>query len=92
VDRAELETLSTLDLHDKAMDVAMKRMDVAWVWRVLRSIPAAEAAAGDEQQAKGDIASPMAQIKDFLFNADEGELGAALRPLYIDYLLEHGRD
>ena len=72
---AELEKLSTIELHDRAMDVARKRIDVAWVWKVLKAIPAAEAAAGDELQAKGDIASPMALIKDFLQNADEGELG-----------------
>ena len=67
----------------------MKRLDAPWVWRVLRSIPAAEAAAGDEQQARADIASPMAQIRDFL-GSGEREVGDALRPLYIEYLLKHG--
>lgn len=90
MDAAALEGLTTLELHDKAMDLATRRLDVGWVWSVLKAIPAAEAAAGDESQAKGDIASPAALIRDFLQRSDEGELGEALRPMYLEYLEEHG--
>ena len=90
MERTELEKLSTLELHDRAMDLATRRLDVAWVWHVLKAIPAAEAAGGDLSQAKGDVASPAALIRDFLQRSDEGALGEALRPMYVDYLEEHG--
>jgi hypothetical protein len=89
-DAAELELLSTLELHDRAMDVARRRLDVPWVWRLLKAVPAAEAAAGNDLQARGDVASTAALLRDFLENADEGPLGEALRPMYVRYLVEHG--
>ena len=63
-------------------------MDVGFLWRLLEAIPAAEAAIGDEDRAKIDILRPLALINDF-YDAGEGELGEALRPLYLDYLEEH---
>jgi hypothetical protein len=88
-DRAELEALPTKDLHHRAMEVAREHLDAGFLWRLLESIPAAEAAVGDEQRSKIDILRPLALIND-LYDAGEGELGEALRPLYVDYLEEHG--
>jgi hypothetical protein len=33
---------------------------------------------------------PLALINDFLYDTDSGELGEALRPMYVDYLLRRG--
>jgi hypothetical protein len=87
--RAELETLSTEELHDRALKRARHHADVGFLWRLLEAIPAAEASIGDDDRSKIDILRPLALINDF-YDSDEGELGEALRPLYVDYLEEHG--
>ena len=86
--REELEGLSTKELHDRAVGRAERRLDVAFLWDLVRALPVAQEVAGDDQHSKIDIARPLALLNDFR-NADEGELGEALRPLYIDYLEEH---
>ena len=87
--RDELEALPTRDLHDRAIAVAKRRVDVAFLWRLIEALPVAEAALGDEQRSKVDVMRPLALIND-LFDAGEGDLGEALRPMYVDYLEEHG--
>ena len=44
---------------------------------------------GDDQRSKTDIRRPLALLNDLLYDADSGPLGEALRPMYVDYLLEH---
>ena len=90
-DRAELESLSSQELHDRATRLAWRRLDVSFLWDLLKTIPEARAAAGDEERSESDIMRPLALLND-LVDADRGELADALRPLYIDYLLEHGDD
>lgn len=89
--RQELQRLSSKELHDRALRVARDRTDAGFLWELLKALPVAEAAIGDEERSKIDILRPLALINDF-FDADEGELGEALRPLYLDYLEEHGED
>jgi hypothetical protein len=89
VTRSELEALPTKELHDRAVARAERHLDVGFLWDLVRALPVAEEVAGDDQHSKIDIARPLALLNDFR-NADEGELGEALRPLYIDYLEEHG--
>ncbi|HEX6845054.1 MAG TPA: hypothetical protein VF235_08070 [Actinomycetota bacterium] len=90
--RDELEQLSTKALHDIAIEKARQRKDVAFLWRLVKALPVAEEMIGDDQRAKTDIFRPLALINDFLYDADEGALGEALRPLYVEYLsgLEDG--
>src|SRR5204863_467958 len=57
---------------------------------VAEALPVAEEAIGDEPRSKIDIVRPLALINDF-FDAGEGSLGEALRPMYVDYLVEHTR-
>lgn len=90
-DRAELESLSSPELHDRATRLAWRRLDVSFLWDLLKTIPEARAAAGDEERSESDIIRPLALLND-LVDADRGELADALRPLYVDYLLEHGDD
>ncbi len=89
--RAELEALTAQELHDRATRLAWRRLDVGFLWDLLRTIPEARAAAGDEERSESDIMRPLALLND-LVDADRGELAEALRPLYVDYLLEHGED
>jgi hypothetical protein len=88
-DRADLERLSSAELHDRATRVAWRRMDVAFLWHLLSTIPEARAAAGDEARSEMDIMRPLSLLND-LVDADRGELADALRPLYVDYLEKHG--
>ena len=52
----------------------------------------AEEVAGDDQRSKMDIMRPLALLNDLVRDTDEGDLGEALRPMYVDYLLEHDAD
>jgi hypothetical protein len=87
--RDELDRLSTKELHDRAVDMARHHADAGFLWQLIKALPVAEAAVGDEERSKVDILRPLALINDF-FDAGEGELGDALRPLYLDYLEQHG--
>jgi hypothetical protein len=91
VDRAELERLSTKELHDLAVGRAERHLDVGFLWSLVKALPVAEEVVGDDQRGKIDIARPLALLHDFQ-ESDEGKLGEALRPLYLEYLEEHGDD
>jgi hypothetical protein len=84
----DLQTLSTQELHDRAIHRAEKHMDVKFFWRLIEAIPAAEAVAGDVGEAEFDVVSARGQIKDALHSGD-GALAEALRPMFIDYLRAH---
>ena len=86
--RDDLETLSTKELHERAIETARKRLDVGFLWKLVKALPVAEELVGDDERSKVDIVRPLALINDFM-DAGEGELGEALRPMYVDYLVEH---
>jgi hypothetical protein len=81
----DLEGLTSRELHDRAVDHAVRHLDVGFLWRLLRAIPAAEAATGHTDQASADVAHLSAMLNE-LTHAGEGEVADALRPLYLDYL------
>jgi len=87
-ERAELERLSSAELHDRATRLAWRRLDVGFLWDLLRTLPEARAAMGDEERSETDIMRPLALLNDVI-DADRGDLADALRPLYIDYLEKH---
>jgi hypothetical protein len=87
-DRETLEGLSAAELHDRATRLAWRRLDVGFLWHLLSTIPEARAAVGDEDRSEIDILRPLALLND-LVDADRGELAEGLRPLYVDYLVEH---
>jgi hypothetical protein len=89
--RDELELLSTRTLHDRAVERAKHHFDVGFLWELVKALPVAEEVVGDDERSKVDIARPLALINDF-FDAGEGALGEALRPMYVDYLEEHADD
>ena len=88
--RDELERLSSKELHDRAVRLAERHLDVGFLWTLIKTIPAAEAAAGNLDKAEADVGvgDLLPLLHDFA-HAGEGELGEALRPLYIDYLARH---
>ncbi len=81
----DLESLTSRELHDRAVDHAVRHLDVGFLWRLLRAIPAAEAAIGHTDQAEADVSHLSAMLNE-LAHAGEGEVADALRPLYLDYL------
>ncbi len=85
----ELDQLSSKELHDRAVHRARRHLDVKFYWSLLSAIPAGRVAEGDEEHEKTDIDSAESLLFD-AFETDEGELADGLRPIYIDYLLEHG--
>jgi hypothetical protein len=87
-ERAKLEKLSSAELHDRATRLAWRRLDVGFLWDLLKTIPEARAAIGDEDRSEPDIMRPLALLND-LVDADRGTLADALRPLYIEYLEQH---
>ena len=89
--RPELESLTSQELHDRATRLAWRRLDVSFLWDLLKTIPEARAATGDDDRSESDIMRPLALLND-LVDADRGDLADALRPLYVDYLLEHAAD
>ncbi|HET7928257.1 MAG TPA: hypothetical protein VFM40_01775 [Actinomycetota bacterium] len=87
-DREALDGLTAQELHDRATRLAWRRLDVGFLWHLLSTIPEARAAMGDEDRSEIDILRPLALLND-LVDADRGELAEGLRPLYVDYLVEH---
>ena len=86
--RAELEGLSSQELHDRALHHALTHVDVAFLWRVIKAVPVAEAAAGHLNEAEADVVSLTSLITDVVTSGDEKALTDALRPLYLDYLAD----
>ncbi|MEV4240965.1 MULTISPECIES: hypothetical protein [unclassified Nocardia] len=84
----ELEKLSSKELHDRAVRLAARRGDIKYLWRLLKSIPAAEAAAGDLGESEADIKYVLPMIDDYI-HAGDGKIAEILRPYYLDYLTKH---
>jgi len=84
----DLEQLSTHELHDRAVHRAEKHLDVKFLWSLLKLIPAAQTVSGDVGEADYDVESSKGLISDAGHSGD-GELGEALRPVFIDYLRKH---
>lgn len=85
---ADLESLSSTQLHDLAVHRAVHRADLGFFWELLRAIPAAEAIEGDMREAGEDLTKVSALLSDAL-TLGEGNLADELRPLYLDYLRKH---
>ncbi|QVQ51116.1 hypothetical protein J4H86_20120 [Spiractinospora alimapuensis] len=87
----DLERLSSHELHRRAMERARHHVDLAFLWRLFRALPAAEAAAGNVDAARAGVAQMTGLIGDVISVREEQDpaLLDALRPIYIDYLAKH---
>jgi hypothetical protein len=88
MDVDQLAQLSAKELHDRAVRYAVRHGDFGFLWDLLKVIPAAEAASGHADETANDLSRVSALLSDAL-GSGEGELGEALRPIYIDYLARH---
>jgi hypothetical protein len=84
-----LDALSSRELHDLAVRRALHHVDVEFLWRLLRAIPAAEASGGHDAEAGRDITKVTSLLADAI-DSGRGDVAEALRPLYLDYLGQHG--
>ncbi len=84
-----LDALSSKELHDRAVSRAKRHFDVKFFYELMKTLPAAEAAAGRVDEAENDVFHLSAHVDD-LTDAGEGETADLLRPFYIEYLRKHG--
>jgi hypothetical protein len=84
-----LDALSSKELHDMAVRRARHHLDVKFFWELIRTVPAAEAAAGELDELENDMQHLSGHLDD-VTEAGEGELAELLRPFYLDYLRRHG--
>ncbi|MQY19784.1 hypothetical protein [Nocardia macrotermitis] len=87
-DVADLEKLSSKELHDRAVKYAVRHGDVRFLWRLLEQIPAAEAATGNVDESAADIKYVLPMLDDYV-HAGDGEIAEVLRPMYVEYLSKH---
>jgi hypothetical protein len=84
-----LDALSSKELHDRAIKRARHHLDVKFFYELMKLLPAAQAAAGDLDEAENDVFHLSAHVDD-LTESGEGETADMLRPFYLDYLRRHG--
>ncbi len=80
-----LERLSSAELHDLAVSHARRHLDVRFFWELLKVLPAAEAGAGELDEAQADVMSLSGHVDD-VTESGRGEVAELLRPFYLDYL------
>src|SRR3954469_24533628 len=85
----DLERLSSHELHDLAVSYAKRHLDVRFFWDLVQLLPAAEAAAGELDEAETDVLRLSAHLDD-VTDAGRGEVADMMRPFYIEYLRRHG--
>jgi hypothetical protein len=83
-----LDRLSSEVLHDLAVSHARRHLNVKFFWELMKILPAAEAAAGEYEEANADIQRMSAHIDD-VTDAGKGEVAEQLRPFYLEYLRKH---
>jgi hypothetical protein len=88
-DGDQLERLSSQELHDLAVSRAKRHLDARFFWQLMRLLPAAEAAAGELDEAETDVMRLSAHVDD-VAESGRGAVGEMLRPFYLEYLRRHG--
>jgi hypothetical protein len=84
-----LDGLSSEELHDRAVSYAKHHLDAKFFWQLMQTLPTAEAAAGELDEAETDVMRLSAHVDD-VTDAGKGEVGDLMRPFYLDYLRRHG--
>ena len=83
-----LDPLSSKELHDLAVRYATRHLDVGFFFRLMKTLPVAEAAAGEVDEAESDVFSLSAHLDD-ITDSGRGEVAELMRPFYLEYLREH---
>jgi hypothetical protein len=83
-----LDALSSQELHDLAVSRAKHHLDARFFWELMRTLPAAETAAGDFDEAQLDVQRMSAHIDD-VTESGKGQVAELLRPFFLDYLRKH---
>ena len=84
----DLDRLSSEELHDLAVRHARRHLDVKFLWELMQVLPAAEASAGEMDEADADVTRMSAHLDD-VTDSGRGEVAEMLRPFYLDYLRRH---
>ena len=84
-----LDRLSSHELHDLAVSRAKRHVDVRFFWELMRTLPTAEAAAGEVGEAQEDVMKLSAHVDD-VTDSGRGEVAELMRPFYLEYLRKHG--
>ena len=84
----ELDQLSSHELRTRAMKLARHRMDLKFLWNLAEMIPAAEEAEGRPDKLAADVEATRFWLEDLL--SPDPQLEEALRPVFLDYLRQHG--
>ena len=58
-------------------------------WDLMRTLPAAEAAAGRLDEAETDVMKLSAHVDD-VAQSGQGDVADMMRPFYLEYLRRHG--
>ena len=88
-DADALDARSSKELHDLAVRYATRHLDVGFFIRLMRTLPVAEAAVGETDEAEADVMSLSAHLDD-VTDSGRGEVAELMRPFYLEYLREHG--
>ena len=84
-----LDGLPSAELHDLAVRRARHHLDARFFWHLMQTLPAAETAAGDFDDAQLDVQRMSAHVDD-ITQSGRGEVAELMRPFYLDYLRQHG--
>jgi hypothetical protein len=83
----DLDSLSSHELRQRAMRLALRHADIKFFWSLLEMIPAAEEAEGRPDKLAADVEATHTWLNDYLRPDHPTE--EALRPVFIDYLRSH---
>jgi hypothetical protein len=84
-----LDRLSSAELHHLAVRRARRHLDARFFWDLMKTLPAAEAGAGELDEAETDVQRLSAHFDD-VTDSGKGEVAELMRPFYLDYLRRHG--
>lgn len=88
----DLDALDTEELRERALELARRKWDLRFFWKLLGLIPAAEAMAGNQEASKASVAQLSGFVYEALSAENDPGVQEALRPVYIEYLKEHADD
>ena len=83
-----LDRLSSQELHSLAVRRAKRHVDAKFFYDLIKTLPVAEAAAGDVAESENDIFHLSAHVND-LTDSGRGEVAELMRPFYLEYLRRH---